>query len=153
MKINRARSFFVGGIVTAVFAMFLALIFWQHGMFTSAVFLMACALALLIVSLYASRDRQPLIELADQGLILSRCNAVVIPWSEIAAVSIERLPKAGHFLIIKLKSEKYDLPAQCRQAMTRQRDHRTEIVLMVEGLSMPPGLIVQNINEHLEIPN
>ena len=121
-------------------------------MLAGATLLIVSALSLLVSSVFAFSDRQPLIELTEQGIILHRCNAVRIFWVDIDTVFIERLPRGGRFLVIRLKSNSYSLLEQCRYLTTRRRDDRTEIILIAEGLSTPPGLIVHKINEFLGVP-
>lgn len=152
MKIQRSRSFIiVAGAFSTIVLLIFGLLLWRRGMFAVAILVMVSSLSLLVSSVFAFSDRQPLIELTEWGIILHRCNAVTILWADIDTVFIERLPRGGRFLVIRLKSNSYSLLEQCRYVMTRRRDSKTEIILIAEGLSVPPGLIVNKINEFLGV--
>lgn len=150
MKIQRSRSFIIvaGGFSIIVMLIF-GLLLWHGGMFAGTILLVASALSLLAVGVFAFSDRQPVIQLTEQGIILHRCNAVTVFWTDIDTVFIERWPRGGRFLVIKLKSNKHSPLERCRYATVRHRDSRVELILIAEGLSVPPGLIVNKINEYL----
>lgn len=133
----------------AALAVIFGSLFWRNGMIGSAVLLIGTMLFVAAAGISVFGDRRPLLELTDEGILLERCKVSAIAWQDIDRVYIEHWPRAGRFLVIRLKDDNDRLTERCSYARTRHRDGRREFVLIAEGLDVPPGVLVNKINERL----